>query len=275
MKQVVYLSLVLLGFTAGKQEGIMGDMGKKWTDAAGNHAEVFSDTSKALKFLDSIPVSFLTGKFDPAAHPRFVRLQAPAAGGSAVGAYLQAECLAAFERMRTDAAKEGVKLVILSATRNFARQQTIWEAKWTGARQVNGGNLSLTVPDPRKRALTILRYSSMPGTSRHHWGTDMDLNAFDNAYFASGTGLKVYQWLQAHAAEYGFCQPYTAKGPDRPDGYEEEKWHWSYEPLSRPYLVAYAAKVQPADIQGFAGAEVAADIEVIKKYVFGVNTACF
>jgi zinc D-Ala-D-Ala carboxypeptidase len=177
--------------------------------------------------------------------------------------------------MRTAAAAAGVRLVILSATRNFDRQKIIWEDKWTGKRQVNGGNLSLTVQDPKQRALTILRYSSMPGTSRHHWGTDMDLNAFENDYFASGQGLKEYQWLQAHAAEYGFCQPYTAKGEDRPDGYEEEKWHWSYVPLSRLYLVAYTAKVNPADIQGFAGAAVAADIEVIRKYVLGVNTACF
>ena len=83
----------------------------------------------------------------------------------------------------------------------------------------------LEVPEPVERARMILTYSSMPGTSRHHWGTDMDLNKDNNGYFATGEGLKVYEWLQAHAHEYGFCQPYTPKGPNRPEGYNEEKWH--------------------------------------------------
>ena len=225
--------------------------------------------------MDSIPVNFLTGKFDPASHPDFMPLKAPLAGGSAVGAYLHRQCLAAFEDMRAAAAAAGVNLVILSATRNFERQQVIWEEKWRGVRRVGGADLAVTMPDPAQRALAILRYSSMPGTSRHHWGTDVDLNSFENAYFASGKGLKAYEWLQAHAAEYGFCQPYTAKGPDRPEGYEEEKWHWSYLPLSGPYLEAYAAKVKLSDISGFAGAEVAGEIDVIRKYVQGIDKACF
>ncbi len=64
----------------------------------------------------------------------------------------------------------------------------------------------------------------MPG-ARHHWGTDFDLNALNNAYFNTKDGKRIYDWLTQHAAEFGFCQPYTAKGgPDgRPIGYEEEK----------------------------------------------------
>ena len=25
----------------------------------------------------------------------------------------------------------------------------------------------------------IIRFSTIPGTSRHHWGTDIDINGFD------------------------------------------------------------------------------------------------
>lgn len=267
----VFLTFLFLGFlwtgtSAISSQSIEDEKGTKWA---------FSDSLTDLGFVDSLPVSFLTGKFNPAKHPDFVRLQGNYAGGNASGAWLQSDCLEAFLGMRKAAAKAGVSLKILSATRNFDRQKAIWEGKWTGQRLVDGKNLSKTTPDPEARASAILRWSSMPGTSRHHWGTDVDLNAFSNAYFSSGKGLKEYEWLTEHAASFGFCQPYTEKGPARKEGYEEEKWHWSYTPLSQKYLIAYATRVNATDIKGFKGSEVAEKIEVIRRYVFGVNTECF
>jgi len=50
----------------------------------------------------------------------------------------------------------------------------------------------------------------MPGTSRHHWGTDVDLFSLDNKFFESGDGKIWYSWMVQNAAKYGFCQPYTA-----------------------------------------------------------------
>ena len=49
----------------------------------------------------------------------------------------------------------------------------------------------------------------MPSTSRHHWGTDIDLNSLNNSYFSSGKGLKEYDWLTTNANHYGFYQVYT------------------------------------------------------------------
>lgn len=168
--------------------------------------------------------------------------------------------------MAQAAAKEGVKLTIISATRNFDRQKAIWENKWNGKVRVEGVDLR-TVKDPAERAKRILRFSSMPGTSRHHWGTDFDLNALENEYFESGEGLRVYRWLQTHAATYGFCQPYTDKATGR-SGYEEEKWHWSYVPLSADLLSRYNELIQRSDITGFAGSE--ANVNPIGDYVNGV-----
>ncbi|MEM9984801.1 MAG: M15 family metallopeptidase, partial [Bacteroidota bacterium] len=172
------------------------------------------------------------------------------------------------------AKQDGISLKIVSATRPFNYQKSIWEGKWKGQRLVGGKNLAQTVPDPAERATLILRYSSMPGTSRHHWGTDIDLNNFENRYFEQGQGLKEYQWLQAHAAEYGFCQVYSPKGEDRPYGYEEEKWHWSYRPLADRYLASYLATVTPEMITGFAGSEVVRELAVIERYVNGISPAC-
>ena len=222
----------------------------------------------------NIPDSMLLGLFEPSKHIDFVKLNDQYAAGSAIGQYLHKETLEAFKQMKTAAAKEGVKLIILSATRNFYYQKQIWEKKWTGLTKVGGEDISKSIPDPEKRALTILKYSSMPGTSRHHWGSDIDLNSFSNRYFESGQGLKEYEWLNQHAASFGFCQPYTNKKVEERSGYEEEKWHWSYMPISSKLLQAYLSNIQLDQINGFQGSEVAGSISVIDKYVGGISDRC-
>jgi zinc D-Ala-D-Ala carboxypeptidase len=212
--------------------------------------------------------NYLLGKFDPSTHADFVKLADEHTSGSGRGAYLRKETYAAFIKMSDAALKEGIELTIISATRNFDSQKKIWENKWNGKVQVEGKDLT-TVTDLKERARLILLYSSMPSTSRHHWGTDMDLNALENSYFDSGEGLKIYMWLKAHAGEFGFCQPYTAKDAGR-TGYEEERWHWSYLPLSGELLNQYKEEVSYKDISGFKGSIVAKSMDVIKNYVEGV-----
>ncbi|MFK7810169.1 MAG: M15 family metallopeptidase, partial [Saprospiraceae bacterium] len=190
----------------------------------------------------SISTEYLMGKFDPAKHPDFALLSKEHASGD--GMYLRKATYEQFKKMAAAAKKDGVTFIIKSATRNFARQKVIWEGKWNGTRLLEGGlNAKKLFPDPNKRAFKILEYSSMPGTSRHHWGTDFDVNNFTNAYFEKGKGLKEYEWLVAHAQEYGFCQPYTPKGKERPDGYNEEKWHWSYLPIAVPLIEQYQLRI--------------------------------
>jgi LAS superfamily LD-carboxypeptidase LdcB len=223
-----------------------------------------------LNFISPPPIekNYLLGKFDPATDSRFVQLTAAHAQGSALNGYLRKETFEAFQKMAAAAKKEGITLTIISATRNFDSQKKIWENKWNGKTKVEGKDLT-PITDLNERARLILLYSSMPGTSRHHWGTDMDLNSLDNNYFASGEGLKIYQWLTQRGAEFGFCQPYTSKVNGR-TGYEEEKWHWSYLPLSKIFLEEYGNQISTEDIKGFAGSETAAPLQVISRYVKGV-----
>lgn len=191
------------------------------------------------------------------------------------GRYLRKDVFEAFKRMADEASKSGIRLVIRSATRNFKAQKRIWENKWRGNVLLEGGiNASTSIKNPVDRALKILEYSSMPGTSRHHWGTDIDLNSFDNEWFASGEGLKLYTWMKENAVNFGFCQPYTAKDSKRPNGYEEEKWHWTYMPVAEK-ITSVAEKVLTNDhISGFKGASTAVEIDVIKKYVLGIHPDC-
>jgi D-alanyl-D-alanine carboxypeptidase len=110
----------------------------------------------------------------------------------------------------------------------------------------------------------------MPGTSRHHWGTDFDINSVEEAYFEEEQGQREYAWLCAHAGTFGFFQPYTAKGKGRQHGYEEEKWHWSFGAESERFLEQYNQEIGYADLTGFAGCEVAEAIQVIAVYVNGI-----
>ncbi|MEP7210651.1 MAG: M15 family metallopeptidase, partial [Alphaproteobacteria bacterium] len=158
--------------------------------------------------------------------------------------------------------------------RSFNDQKRIWNDKWTGKTSVEGGKLPRTVPDPKTRAEKILEFSAMPGTSRHHWGTDFDLNDLSNGYFALGKGRVIHDWLTAYAAEYGFCQVYSPKGPDRQRGYNREDWHWSYLPVASRYLAAYPNVVGYERLTGFEGASTAKAIEVIPNYVQGINPDC-
>ena len=219
-------------------------------------------------------ITYLTGKFDPTKHPNFTKVAAEYTDGDPY--VLHEETYAAFEQMHAAAKADGIKLTMVSATRNFNRQKFIWEAKWTGKRLVEEGeNLAETTPDPKARALRILRWSSMPGTSRHHWGTDIDLNALNNKYFESGRGLAEYEWLVANGPRFGFCQPYSPKGENgRPHGYNEEKWHWSYLPLAKQLTYLAQTQLQDSQINGFEGAETAPQIGVVEKYVLGINPDC-
>ncbi len=172
------------------------------------------------------------------------------------GYILRREASEAFDRMQRAARRKRIRLTIVSAYRPFERQVFLWERKWNATER--------SVLNDTLRAVDILQYSSMPGTSRHHWGTDMDLNSVEPAYFEKRKGRRIYRWLTAHAAEYGFFQPYS---PGRTKGYADEPWHWSYAPLSKPYLDCYLQTIGCDDLRGFAGDHTAPQIDVIGRWV--------
>ena len=190
------------------------------------------------------------------------------------GHFLQKEALHAWLAMHNAAKKENISLRIISSLRSFERQKRIWENKWTGKTLTQGQNIAELIPDAVLRARTILKFSAMPGTSRHHWGTDFDINALEDDYFLDGKGKDEYSWLNENANNFKFAQPYSVKGPGRPVGYEEEKWHWSYLPLSKEYLKIYLAEVNYNLITGFEGSDTAEEIRVIEDYVNGIDSRC-
>lgn len=187
--------------------------------------------------------------------------------------YLHRRALAAWLDMFAEAEKAGISLQIISSFRSFERQREIWENKWFGRTAVQGLYLDKTHYSDTEKALLILKYSAMPGTSRHHWGVDMDINSVEDEYFEQGRGADEFEWLEKNAGRFGFARPYTDKSAGR-SGYEEEKWHWSFMELSRPMLKGYVEKIDYQDLTNFAGSETAQALSIISEYVCGISPEC-
>ena len=154
---------------------------------------------------------------------------------------LRTDAARAFDAMRGRAREDGVEIAVHSAHRSFSRQSEIWNRKFK--------RLARDYPDPREVIRRILSRSALPGTSRHHWGTDLDLvdalpeqppNALSTEHFLEGGAYRrLYEWLLRHAAAYGFHEVYT-NDPDR-SGFEYEPWQWSFAELSVPLLARHHA----------------------------------
>ena len=156
---------------------------------------------------------------------------------------MQEEVYEAYERMRQAAAKEGIDIKVVSAHRSYHRQREIWNAKYK----------ALTLQGlPAKDAIQeIITYSTLPGTSRHHWGTDIDI--IDNAnpqsgdvllaekFYGDGPSSALRSWMNRNAADYGFLEVYT----DHPNrkGFAHEPWHYTYHSLSKAYLAVLTNQV--------------------------------
>lgn len=197
----------------------------------------------------------LLGKVTPATDTSFAQIGTYP--GSARALYLRVEAAAALQRMIAAAKADSIELTVLSATRTFEHQAVIWNRKYKAAEGT-----------AQERVEQVLEYSAMPGTSRHHWGTEVDFNSLSTDYFKAGVGKAVHDWLSLHAAAYGFYQCYT----DSVEGsYETEPWHWSYLPLSGPMLKAYSATVTYDDLVGFHGCHLAEDLAVFERFVWGID----
>ncbi len=70
-------------------------------------------------------------------------------------------------------------------------------------------------------------FAAAPGRSEHQLGTAVDLDILgskEEDYFGDSA---VYQWMVAHASEYGFVQSFDAVGQES-SGVPNEPWHWRY-----------------------------------------------
>lgn len=156
---------------------------------------------------------------------------------------LQFNATKAFLAMQQAAAKAGFKLQSASAFRDFSRQQLIWNEKFVGKRPFldkQSQPLDIALLTEGELCEAILHWSALPGASRHHWGTEIDvydplrlpadqsLQLEPWEYEEGGYFAELNQWLTDNMATYDFYRPFTAKDA----GVAYEPWHISYWPLS-------------------------------------------
>lgn len=165
--------------------------------------------------------------------------------------------VAPFMALRAAAAVDGIDLVPLSSFRDFNRQLAIWNGKCRGERELRGPDgvvLDAASLDDDLLVSTILHWSALPGASRHHWGTDMDV--IDAAampagyrpqlesmeYASGGVFAALNDWLAERAAEFGFYRPYASyRG-----GVQPEPWHLSYAPVAEQALQQFSVPLLQA-----------------------------
>ena len=152
---------------------------------------------------------------------------------------LEVNTYKAFKKMEAAAKRDGIYLKIVSAYRGFERQKLIWNNKY----EKFTNDFSL---EPEKAISEIIRFSTVPGTSRHHWGTDIDIidgnfpdeeNVLVSEKFEKdGLFYKVKNWLDNNSKNFGFYLTYT--NDKNRKGFEFEPWHYSYKPVSVKYYRA-------------------------------------
>lgn len=160
---------------------------------------------------------------------------------------LHYEVVAAFLAMRDAAALDGIDLVARSSFRDFDTQVSIWNRKWAGEKPLydrDGRLLDRKSIAESDVVDAILCWSAVPGGSRHHWGSDVDVidaaavpagysvELLPSEYAATGIFARLSAWLDANMRRFGFFRPYST---DR-GGVSPEPWHLSYAPVSLPAL---------------------------------------
>ncbi|MEO0443167.1 MAG: M15 family metallopeptidase [Pseudomonadota bacterium] len=178
---------------------------------------------------------------------------------------LHYDVVAPFRVLQEEASKQGFDLSIASAYRSLDRQAAIWNDKVQGLRAVlddNSEAIDVLLLAPLERIEKIMRWSALPGTSRHHWGSDIDiydrsaiaedykLQLTESEYSHGGPFAPMIDWLNTYLGSDSspdFFFPYTQ---DR-GGVMPEPWHLSYRPVAEQFQALWSVKTLAAFIRQF------------------------
>ncbi|QJR79670.1 M15 family metallopeptidase [Alteromonas pelagimontana] len=183
------------------------------------------------------------------------------------GHRLHQDVLPAYMALKDAAQEAGIDCQLVSSYRDFERQRLIWNRKWQGEMPLynaTGQLLDFTTLNDNEKIDAILTWSALPGTSRHHWGTDIDVydkcavekasqkfELIDSEYRQGGPCFALAKWLDINAAKYGFHRPFLKYN----GGVACELWHLSHTEQAHPFEAARSidslvATIDGADILG-------------------------
>jgi LAS superfamily LD-carboxypeptidase LdcB len=209
--------------------------------------------------------------------------------GKMLGARVHRDVIAPFLELKAAAAAEGFDLGIDSGFRSFERQRSIWNRKARGELAVLDSQarpLDISRLGAGELVFAILRWSALPGASRHHWGTDLDV--YDRAakplgyevqlvpteVESGGMFAPLHESLDrriAVRAAFGFFRPYDV---DR-GGVAPERWHLSFAPVASQYLRVLTVDllreaIEPADL-ALKDAVLDNLAEIYRRFVVNIN----
>lgn len=159
------------------------------------------------------------------------------------------KALEAFALLRKEALKAGLSLDIASSYRSFYRQLQIFDDKFFSKRPTLGADekpLDISKFSLEQKCDAILRFSAIPGMSRHHFGTDFDI--YSKSLLPSGCRLQLTayeyaegnyfypleQWLAQNLEKFGFYRPFNGNSL-----IAYEPWHISFKEEALAYIEAY------------------------------------
>jgi LAS superfamily LD-carboxypeptidase LdcB len=156
---------------------------------------------------------------------------------------LHAHTVVPFLSLRRAALAAGFDLKAISSFRDFDRQIAIWNGKFNGEKPLydaRGQALDASQMSSSERVAAILMWSALPGTSRHHWGTDVDLidagaiapdyrvQLIAQEFAPAGPFAPLSEWLETEAERFGFFRPFRGVL----SGVQPEPWHFSFAPVA-------------------------------------------
>jgi len=166
-----------------------------------------------------------------------------------VNVRVHSDTLFGLRQLIKDAGAAGFDVRVASGFRSFERQLLIWNDKCLGKRPVmsrEGEPLNVDVLSASEKVNAICRWSALPGASRHHWGTDIDiydasalpddyqLQLHPDEYGKNGIFAPMIEWLDEYLllpSSPQFFRPYDIDG----EGIGAEPWHLSYRPVADLY----------------------------------------
>lgn len=119
---------------------------------------------------------------------------------------VRSEMYEPLKQMINDAKKEGLKLQVISAFRDWSTQEYLFN----NSKKKNGLDYALI-------------YSAKPGHSEHELGLAIDFNTTQEKFKKT----KEYEWLKNNSYKYGFIERYP-KNKVFITGYGYEPWHYRY-----------------------------------------------
>lgn len=160
--------------------------------------------------------------------------------------FLDANALSDLKKLQACALENNFNLAIYSSFRSFEAQCSIWNKKVRGERALldsQGNPLFYDELSPKEILYAIMRWSAIPGFSRHHWGSDLDIfdaHAMSRSLVqltpseveGDGACAPMHNFLGDILSTYGFYLPYDQ---DR-GGVAPERWHISHIKTSRIYF---------------------------------------